>query len=674
MGNSRIRLPHRRLLHLWTLKTPRFGPKRIMKRFVFHLAVSLCLLAALSHHTTVAAKDTWVSVRTKNFFLVGNAGEKDVKRVAMKLEQFREVFTQVFPRAKFNTPVPTTVVVFKNRNSYQPFSPRPNSSGYFQSGPDVNYIALTTESGGDDVFSIIFHEYTHLLVDNTFPNAPLWFNEGLAEYYSTFSIADDQKVVLGSPVAHHVFKLRESNMLPLRTLFEVDHKSPHYNEKNKTSIFYAQSWALMHHLIIGKAGRNEQLGKFMELLNFKTPLERAFQEAFGTTFEAMEKDLRKYVQQDRYNVIRGHFEKKLVLDTTFETKTLTEAEGQAYLGDLLLHSYRKDAYTYLEKALQLDPNLQMAHTSLGIAYFREGKFKEARASLERAVAANSQNYLAHYYYAETLSRANTDRPTTGFPPEVAAKIREHLQKAIALRPDFYQSYSLLAFVNLVTGKDIDESIASLKGILSKTPGQHNLKYMLGQLYLHKNDYKAARELLEQVTKSNADEQTRSHAESLLSQVRSMEENKARYEAAKQEAAKRSNSSGSGASSVVTVGMETTKEAPPQDPSHYLREALRKPLAGETQLQGTLVSIDCEPRGIVFVVQTEKGTLRLRTATFNDIEITTYDPKVAGDITCGARKPGNVVVVAYVPTTDKRLKVDGTLKAIEFVPSDFKLKP
>ena len=63
----------------------------------------------------------------------------------------------------------------------------------------------------------------------------------------------------------HVFLLRQSKMLPLQTLFEVDYKSPHYNEKNKQSIFYAQSWALMHYLIIGKAGKVDQLGKFMEL-------------------------------------------------------------------------------------------------------------------------------------------------------------------------------------------------------------------------------------------------------------------------------------------------------------------------------------------------------------------------------------------------------------------------
>src|ERR1041385_8764697 len=367
-----------------------------MKRIAFSLVVSLCLLLVVAQHTPVAAKDTWVSVRTKNFLMLGNASEKEIRRVALKLEQFREAFTIIFPNVRFNTPVPTTVVVFKSDSSYAPFKPNANTAGHFQAGPDVNYIALTTEvRGAQDPFTVIFHEFTHLLVNNTFSDAPVWFNEGLAEYYSTFSITDDQKVVLGNPIGNHVFLLRESKMLPLRTLFEVDYKSPHYNEKNKQGIFYAQSWALMHYLIIGKAGKVEQLGKFMELLGAKTPLEQAFQQAFGMPFEAMEKELREYVKKDRYNVIDGHFEHKLELDTDTQAAPLTEAEAQAYLGDLLVHSRRADAYKYLENALKLDPNLGMAHASLGMAYFYEGKVKEAHASLERAVAANSQNYLAN---------------------------------------------------------------------------------------------------------------------------------------------------------------------------------------------------------------------------------------------------------------------------------------
>ena len=81
-----------------------------MKRFAFSLAVSLCLLVVISQHTTVAAKDTWVSVRTKNFLMLGNASEKEIRRVGLKLEQFREAFTNLFPGIRFNTPVPTTVI------------------------------------------------------------------------------------------------------------------------------------------------------------------------------------------------------------------------------------------------------------------------------------------------------------------------------------------------------------------------------------------------------------------------------------------------------------------------------------------------------------------------------------------------------------------------------------
>ncbi|MDQ3472125.1 MAG: DUF1570 domain-containing protein, partial [Acidobacteriota bacterium] len=238
-----------------------------MKRFPPILATLILLITILSADHAVLAKDNWISVRSRNFQLVGNAGEKDIRQVANRLEQFREVFTRLFPKAKFTSPVPTTVIVFKNDKSYSPFRSGANIAGYFQPGPDVNYITLTTEVRGEqDPFTVIFHEYTHLLVNSTLGNAPTWFNEGLAEYYSSFSISDDRKVMLGKPISSHVYLLREKKMLPLPTLFQVDHTSPHYNEREKQSIFYAQSWALMHYLV-HKPGGSAAIDKFMSLMN-----------------------------------------------------------------------------------------------------------------------------------------------------------------------------------------------------------------------------------------------------------------------------------------------------------------------------------------------------------------------------------------------------------------------
>jgi tetratricopeptide (TPR) repeat protein len=618
----------------------------------------------------VSAKDTWVSVRTKNFFMVGNASEKEIRSVALKLEQFRAVFIRLFPQIKFNTPVPTTVMVFKSHDSYRPFAPGANTAGHFQAGQDVNYIALSTEERGRlDAFKVIFHEYTHLLVNNTVENAPAWFDEGLAEYYSTFSITDDQKVILGRNVGNHILLLREKKMLPLRTLFEVDHKSPHYNEANKKSIFYAQSWVLMHYLIIGKEGRSKQLEKFLIALE-KMPMEQAFQQAFEMSFEQMEKELRQYVERHQFPELTGHFEHKLQLDSSVQATTLTEAEAQAYLGDLLLHSRRADSEKYLKKALELDPNLGMAHASLGMLRFYEGKTDEARASLERAVAANLQNYLAHYYYAFTLSRQRPGDTAARYTPEQLAKIRQHLERAIALRPDYPESYSLLAFVSLISGKGVDEAIVSMKSVLAASPGRQDFALMLAQLYLNKREYKTARPLLEQVVKSNAEDDVRQGAEQLLGQLNAFEKQLAEFEAASKAAEARRESDTSKPGIIV---IETTPAAP-SDPSAYLREVLRAPAAGETQLQAKLIRIECDAKGMIFVVQTATGELRLKARSFDDIELTTYSPDVKGEIGCGPRKPENVVVVCYLPNSDKRLKVDGVLKSIEFVPANFKLKP
>ena len=245
------------------------------KRLALVLAIAFCFLGVVCSAVPVSAKDKWMSVRSKNFLMLGNASEKEIRQVGVRLEQFREVFSRLFTNLKIDSPVPTTVIVFKNDESYRPFKLNANTAGYFQPGPDVNYITLELTSdvnSEQDPFAIIFHEYTHLLVRNTSGNVPTWFNEGLAEYYSTFSITSDQKVVVGRPIAGHVYLLRENKMLPLRTLFQVDQKSPYYNERDKQSIFYAESWALMHYLILGKDGqRMPQLSKFVELIWHGTP-------------------------------------------------------------------------------------------------------------------------------------------------------------------------------------------------------------------------------------------------------------------------------------------------------------------------------------------------------------------------------------------------------------------
>lgn len=137
--------------------------------------------------------------------------------------------------------------------------------------------------------------------------------------------------------------------------------------------------------------------------------------------------------------------------------------------------------------------------------------------------------------------------------------------------------------------------------------------------------------------------------------------------------------GSGLSTTRNLRMGNARAQDPgnvkTDPYAFLQDALRKPGEGEKQIQGTLTRVDCDTKsGITFVIKIELRTLRLRTDRFESMQITTYTSDVAGDITCGIRKPEDNVVICYLPLKGSKAKADGTAKSLEFVPKDFKLPP
>lgn len=651
----------------------------VLNRRKLFAAIPAAILLCLATFSTAQAKDNWISVRSQNFQLVGNAGEKDIRLVANRLEQFRTVFALLFPALKLNSPAPTTVIVFKSDSSYKPFKINPNVTGYFQPGEDVNYITLTSEKSSEDQpFRTIFHEYVHLLVENTMgATVPLWFNEGLAEYYSTFDITDEnRKIILGDLVRNHVSYLREQKLLPLRTLFAVDYKSPYYNEGNKMNIFYAESWMLMHYLLQGESQkRRPQLARFVDLARSKVTIDEAFQQAFQISLDAFEKDFKSYVQGAKYMATAVTFEKKLDFDSEMQSAPVTEGEAQAYLGDLLLHTRRyNDAESHLQQALSLSPGLPMAEASFGMLRVRQGRLADARQYLEKAVAGNSQNYLAHFYYAYALSGLSFEgsQVVNSYSPEVAATMRAELRKAIAIKPDFGEGYALLGFINIVRNEEIDETIGLLKRALTMSRSNQRVQFMLAQLYMRKENFADARQLLEPMARNSPDPDIRQHAQSLLEGVTRTEERIAQEKvwekeiAARLEESQRSRPAQTDGNSVMLPG------APPPDENSILSQALRKPRAGETRVQGILTTIECNAKGITFKVRAGDRLLQFHSDNFERIDITAFTREVTGEIVCGPRKPENPIVMTYTAARAGG-RVDGEASAIEFVPGNFVLR-
>ena len=646
-----------------------------MNRFMLRtLATLLSILAAVTINSQTAAqtKDTWTKVTSKNFTLVGNASEKEIRQVATRLEQFRDVFTRLLSLAKFHSPVPTTVVVFKSTSSYKPFNPR-NYDGYFQKGQDVNYITLTSDARKNPL-ALIYHEYVHFMLVNTAGNVPAWFNEGLAEYYSAFLIEDDRKVHVGALIPSHLRTLRQGKLYPLRTLFAVNQNSPEYDERNKSGMFYAESWALVHYLMLGSNGqRVDQLGKYLQLIAANTPTEEAFKLAFQTEMESLEKELKKYIQSDTFQVQFATFHRKLEFDKEFKSSPLTDADAEAYLGDLLLHIHELDAaQTRLQQALALDPQQTMAQASLGMVHIRQERFSEAKKVLGQAVAGQASNYLTHYFYAYALSKEGVGGlgVVSSYPAETVKIMRAQLRRAIELNPGYPESYALLAIVNIVAGDKLDEAAELLKKVLQLSPARQELVVELGQLYLRQEKFDLAIQTFQPLLNAQ-DQLLQKQAEMLIQSSERLQKQAAERNVSLASEA----SDGTRREPAPSVENGDNQKAPPSE-SDQIFEALRNVKTGEQRIQGTFVKLDCDRSGVAyFTVQASDRVHKFRAVVLDRVLFRTF-VAVQPEMTCGVRKSPENVVLTYRPSTDPkdaRARIDGEVVAVELVPPEFKLK-
>lgn len=635
------------------------------------LCVWCLALLLLAHVCTIAqTRTTWTSVRSKNFLFIGDADERDIRRTAVRLEQFRDLFSRLLaPRDYVDSDVPTTVIVFKTDAAYKPFKPlyqgRPaDVAGHFQSSADVNYMTLSADrKRGDSPYFLILHEYVHLLVKNNFRDAPLWFNEGLAEYYSTLRTSDaGRRITLGGAINTHRHTLRRSELIPLETLLNVKPDSPYYNETGKRHLFYAQSWAFVHMLLSDaqQGTRPAQLSRYLDLLATGVPVADAFHQAFQTDFKTLDNELKTYVTLARYAEQTVRLEREYDERIATESRPVSEAEAQAFLGDLLLRAERLDvAETRLQHALALDPQLASAHTSLGVLRLRENRFAEAKEHLRRATDSDPQSYLAHYYYASALSRERMDASlwVTEYTPEAADLMRTELRRAMTIAPRFVEAYRLYAFVNLVRDERLDEAVEMLRKALHISPARHEITLLLAQVHLRREEFDTAQRILEPLTGERSPApHLRAQAQSLLASLAQRRELAARRRA---ESAPELNAAL--ASAVVQ----------PCDMTYSGAQHKRLRFEGE-QRCGMLVRVECDEAGIMLVVQVGDGrTLKLRSDALNRIRFVTYTADVRGQITCGQRDPANPVLITFRAMHNQTAATsDGEVIAVEFVPKDW----
>jgi len=362
----------------------------------------VCLVVVAA--SAIEAAPRWSFVKGESLTVVGDAGPGAVRDIIRRLEQFRLALGTVIPDARRPPTLPTLVYVFGSRSLLQPFLPQRDGRpvalrGYFHRDADGYAIAMSLDDHGEESSSIVFHEYAHLLLQRG-RTLPIWLNEGLAEFFSTFAVtARGRTADIGRPVARHVRLLRE-RFLPVAALLAVNAQSELYDEGERRSVFYAEAWALTHYLMTEMPEGPASIARYTAASLAERLPEERFREAFGMTPADFESRLKAYVANPTFRSRVYTLPVRLDVDGAGSARALTSGEADAWLGDLQRRIGRQpDAASRIEQAVRNDPKSAAVHLALGRLQLDQGRAADALESLSRAVTIDPSAATAFAWLA-----------------------------------------------------------------------------------------------------------------------------------------------------------------------------------------------------------------------------------------------------------------------------------
>jgi Tfp pilus assembly protein PilF len=467
-----------------------------------------------------AGEEVWTEVTSPNFIVISNASPRQAQKTAKSFEQFRLVLKNTLRNLNVDPGAPLTVFAAKDEKTMNTLLAEERrekgaakKAGIFVPGQERNIVALSTESPGEQSFHVIYHEYVHMLMRLNLGEIPLWLSEGLAEFFAYATLSDGSSV-LGQPGPESLDILRTQSMIPLTTLLPVTHDSPYYLEQEKAPIFYAQSWALTHYLMIGdKLAHNKQLIKFLSLIQQGTSGEAATTQAFGDLKE-LEKAVFKYVHSLAFYTYKVPIQLD-INENQYKVRTLSPAESLASRGELLVYLNKPDrAKALLDQSLQIEPRGARANEAMGHLYVNLRNMETAQKHFAAAAESNSESFLAHFYVGQSMLLQGSS--------EDMAPAETHLRKAITINPKFAPAYRQLSYI-LQKQMRFDEALELGQKTVQLEPGvlEHSLNVAAIMASMGNIDEAEARaKQIFALARTDAD---RNQAESFLNSIRTYRE-------------------------------------------------------------------------------------------------------------------------------------------------------
>jgi tetratricopeptide (TPR) repeat protein len=452
---------------------------------------ALCIVLFFCVRANAASTITWLQVTTPHFTVISDAGEKQARHIAGQFERMHAVFQKLLPGAKSAPDSPIIVLAVKNRRDFQTLVPASYLSkgsldlaGLFLESNYRNYILVRLDTEGEHPYSTVYHEYTHYITRHL--DLPIWLNEGIAEFYQNTDI-DTHQIRFGQPDANDIQLLRSQSLLPLPTLFDVDHNSPYYHEEQKGTMFYAEAWALTYMLYLNDFNNETKLiPNYIRALSSGQTSQAAAVTAFGD-LKKLQGGLSNLIGQSGFHLFT------LAMDipndeASYKVTPMAATDADAYRAAILVSNDRMDdAQKLIDSVLAVDPKNALAYESEGLLHLRDHDLDAARKSYTEAAALHSTSFLTWYYASVlTLRSGEHDDPS----------IETNLQQSLKLNPDFAPANNALSDYYTSGHKNLDQALTL--SILAVMEEPDNIEYRINNASLHmqRNEIPSAIAVLE----------------------------------------------------------------------------------------------------------------------------------------------------------------------------------
>jgi hypothetical protein len=455
-----------------------------------------------------ATQDLWLEARSARFHVYSNADAPVAVRAARHLERLAEVLRLTTSDLRVDGGREIHVYVFRDLPSFKPYRALGDddeggiSAGFQVSGEDVEYISFFVP---EQQLSMRFasHEYLHAVLSRSLGILPVWVNEGLAEFYSTFETGR-RRAEIGRPIVEHIAWLRE-HMFPLSGLLRIAIDSPEYRGGRERRTLYAQSWALVHMLEMDALDPS-RFGRLLAELGRGTTSLDALRIAYGpNAVDSLEQQLRSYVNLPTLSAHGLEFSDDFE-EVPVATRALDGVEIRTVLGELLVHE--KDdmaplAVEHLQAAWNADSTRALPAALLG-AMAERGNDRESASRWFAAIQRSDRSEpraLGVAGSALAQRRLHTREPFRWPSPGAggdALQARSMLARAIEGRPETAEWLTPYAMTFLDDSADVQEGIGALLRAQETWPRRADIAGTLAVLDLRSGNRGAALAAYEQI--------------------------------------------------------------------------------------------------------------------------------------------------------------------------------